>query len=66
MNAQVLLILIVHARLLQATETDRSRVEGSLQPHSIDTRTLVAQCSALDSAGNCWVCEGREDTGKNG
>ena len=49
---------IVHAPLVQATETDRSRVKGSLQSHSIRTRTYITQCSASDSAGKCWLVKG--------
>jgi hypothetical protein len=58
--------LIVHVSLVHATETDEGRVDGSIQPHSIGTHTLKTQRSAGGSACYCWVCEGREDTSKNG
>jgi hypothetical protein len=50
----------MHASLVHAAETDRSRVEGSIQPHSIGTRTLITQCSAGGSVRDCWFADERE------
>jgi hypothetical protein len=41
-------------------ERQKSRRGIDTTTYNIDTRTLSTQCSALDSAGNCWfVKEGK-------
>jgi hypothetical protein len=50
---------IVHAPLVQATETDRSPVKESLQPPSIDTRTCDTQCNAESVGSLRWFAKER-------
>jgi hypothetical protein len=51
--------LIVHARLGHDTDTDQIRVEGSIHPHSIGTRTLITQCDAESVGSLRWFAKER-------